>query len=283
MTKSGHSITVRNNTLQTDPPGVMGILNTTPDSFSDGGNFVSVDQAIDRIGEMVEQGATIIDVGGESTRPGSEPVADTEEMDRVLPVFERAIPAFPKTIFSSDTTKYAVAKAALEEGVHIINDVSGLSKEPRIAKLCADYQAGYVLMHSRGDPQTMQKNPVYDDVIDEISGFFKQQLTVLKHAGVESVIIDPGIGFGKTLQHNLQIVRELKNFLTFGYPILVGASRKSMIGQLLGNRNVNARLAGTLAVHYHCLMQGAGILRVHDVLEAVDSVRVYCALKGNKS
>lgn len=278
MTTSPKSLKLRNLTLSLDAPVVMGILNATPDSFSDGGDYDSVDKAFERIQKMVEQGAEIIDIGGESTRPGSDPVSDSEELDRVMPILEKAISAFPNTLFSSDTTKYTVAKAALEAGVHMINDVSGLAKEPRLTNLCAQYKAGYVLMHSKGDPKTMQKNPVYEDVVAEISDYFKEKISVLKQSGVESIILDPGLGFGKTLLHNLQIVRELRNFLTFGYPILVGASRKSMIGQILGNRNTDGRLTGTVALHYHTLLQGVKILRVHDVQEAFDSIQVFNAL-----
>ncbi len=257
----------------------MGILNTTPDSFSDGGLFINLSQAVDRIGEMIEHGAHIIDIGGESTRPGSDPVSEDEELKRVIPVFEKAVHEFPETIFSVDTTKYAVAKAALQAGCHIINDVSGLEKEPRFADLCAEYQAGYVLMHSQGDPKTMQKNPVYDDVVHEIYEMFKSKTEHLKKSGVTSVMIDPGIGFGKTLKHNLKLINSLSDFSDLGHPILVGASRKTMIGQILNSRDVDGRLAGTIALHYHCIINGAKILRVHDVQEASDSIKIFNALK----
>lgn len=261
----------------------MGILNTTPDSFSDGGLFIKLSQAIGRVSEMIEQGAHIIDIGGESTRPGSDPVSEDEEMKRVIPVFEEAVREFPDTFFSVDTTKYAVAKAALHAGCHIINDVSGLEKEPRFADLCAEYHAGYVLMHSKGDPKSMQKNPVYDDVVHEVYEMFKSKIDYLKKSGVTSVMIDPGIGFGKTLEHNLKLINNLNNFSDFGYPILVGASRKSMIGQILDKREVDGRLAGTIALHYHCIMNGAKILRVHDVQEASDSINIFNALNEGKN
>lgn len=178
-----------------------------------------------------------------------------------------------------DTTKYEVAEQALKAGAHIINDVSGLQKEPRLAELCKEYQAAYILMHSKGDPKTMQRNPVYEDVVEEIFRFFEKQVHTLEQKGVSSVVLDPGIGFGKTLQHNLQIIAQLRKFTTFGYPVLIGASRKSMVGRLLNNRPVSDRLAGTLAVHYHCLLNGANILRVHDVQEAVDSIQVFEAVR----
>jgi dihydropteroate synthase len=268
----------RDKTLALDRPRVMGILNATPDSFSDGGEYPTLQVAADRVEEMISRGADIIDIGGESTRPGSDPVSLEMEIDRVMPIFEKCISQFPDTFFSVDTTKYEVARLALEAGVHIINDVSGLQKEPRFAGLSAKYQCGYILMHSQGNPKTMQVKPVYDHVLNEISEFFETGINTLKRAGTEAIILDPGIGFGKTLKHNCEIVAGLKKFSKFGYPVLVGASRKSMIGQLLDERPVEGRLSGTLAVHYHSLINGARILRVHDVQEASDSIKVYTAI-----
>lgn len=272
------SLLLRHSTLLLDIPAVMGIVNVTPDSFSDGGKYDSVQHTVDEIGRMIEEGAAIIDIGGESTRPGAESVSISEEIDRVLPVLEPALKNFPDTFFSVDTTKYKVAEESLKLGAHIINDVSGLQKEPRLADLCAEFKAGFVLMHSQGDPQTMQKNPEYENVIEDIFAFLKKGIEQLEKAGVSSIVVDPGIGFGKTLQHNLDIIKGLKKFITLNCPVLVGASRKSMLGKLLGNRPADDRLGGTLAVHYHCLMQGANILRAHDVKEAVDSIKVYKAL-----
>ncbi|NBC26693.1 MAG: dihydropteroate synthase [Bacteroidetes bacterium] len=259
----------------------MGILNTTPDSFSDGGQFTTVQQAVDAAGQMLEEGAAIIDIGGESTRPGSDPVSEQEELDRVMPVIEESVKNFTGALFSIDTTKYRVAEEALKSGVHIVNDVSGLRKEPAFAELCAEYKAGYICMHSQGDPKTMQENPQYEDVIDEIKRFLKVRLVRLKQAGVESVIIDPGFGFGKTLEHNLEIVRRMDEFSELETPVLAGASRKSMIGMILDGRPSDKRLSGTLAVHYHCLMNGASILRVHDVREAVDTIQIFNAISGS--
>lgn len=272
-------LSCRDSALSLERPVVMGILNVTPDSFSDGGKYGSVQQAVDAAGQMVDEGAAIIDIGGESTRPGADPVPEPEEINRVVPVLEQVLKAFPNTFFSIDTTKYKVAERSLELGAHIINDISGLQNEPRLAELCATYQAGYVLMHSQGDPQTMQKNPEYENVVEDIYAFLKKGIEQLQRAGVSSIMVDPGIGFGKTLQHNLEIIKELKKFITLGCPVLVGASRKSMIGKLLDGRPPDGRLAGTLAVHYHCLLQGATILRVHDVQEAVDSVKIFESLK----
>lgn len=266
---------LRDKILDVTTPKIMGILNTTPDSFSDGGKYVSVERAVERIAVMVGEGADIIDIGGESTRPGADQVSEQEEMDRVLPLMERAIQNFPDTLFSVDTTKYRVAKKSLEYGVHIVNDVSGLQKEPEFAALCAQFHAGYVLMHSLGDPKTMQQNPEYSDVVEDICSFFELNIKELEKAGVPSVIIDPGIGFGKTVTHNLQIVKELQKFTTLGKPVLLGASRKSVIGKLLNDRPPEKRVAGTVAMHYHGLLHGAKILRVHDVQEASDSVQIF--------
>lgn len=272
----------RNLTLSLDQPGVMGILNVTPDSFSDGGKYDSAGRAIEHAAQMIAEGADIIDVGGESTRPGSDPVSEKEELERVIPVLERVVPRFPNTLFSIDTTKYGVALEALKCGVHIVNDVSGLEKEPLLAELCAEFDAGYILMHSQGDPKTMQENPEYGNVVDEISLFFREKLKILNSAGVEPIIIDPGIGFGKTLKHNLQIVNGLEKFSSLGCPILAGASRKSMIGQILNGRPADGRLAGTISVHLHSLINGASLLRVHDVQEAYDSIQVFIALKKER-
>lgn len=266
--------------LDLSSPKIMGILNATPDSFSDGGSFNEEATALERIRKMVAEGAHIIDVGGESTRPGSDPVAEQEELDRVLPILEKAIPQYPDTFFSIDTTKYRVAEEALKLGAHIVNDVSGLQKEPRKAKLCADHEAGYILMHSQGDPKTMQDDPEYDDVVNDLYLFFREKIAFAKEQGLRNVILDPGIGFGKTLQDNLRILSNMDAFHDLGYPMMVGASRKSMIGQLLGDRPVDDRLIGTVAVHYHAMMKGANIIRVHDVRQAHDSMAVYNALSS---
>ena len=273
-------LSVRDKNLDLSSPKIMGILNATPDSFSDGGDFNEIESALGRIGLMVSQGASIIDIGGESTRPGSEPVTEEEELDRVLPILEKAISKFPDTLFSIDTTKYRVAEEALKLGTHFVNDISGLQKEPRFVDLCVQYQAGYVMMHSQGNPKTMQEDPTYENVFRDIYQFFERQLQTCREKGLESVVIDPGIGFGKTQDHNLKLLANLDQFKQLGYPILVGASRKSMIGTILNDRPVDERVTGTVAVHYHAMMQGANIIRVHDVKEASDSVLVYNAISG---
>ena len=273
-------LTIRDKTLDLSSPKIMGILNATPDSFSDGGTFNEVEAALGCIGLMISQGAHIIDIGGESTRPGSEPVTEQEELDRVLPILEKAISQFSDTFFSIDTTKYRVAEEALKLGTHFVNDVSGLQKEPRFVDLCVQHNAGYVTMHSLDDPKTMQEDPTYENVITDIKQFLKTRIHKAKEKGLENVIIDPGIGFGKTLEHNLKLIAHLKEFQDLGCPILVGASRKSMIGQILNDRPVDDRLTGTIAVHYHAMINGANIIRVHDVKEAYDSLQVFNALSS---
>lgn len=271
----------RNLSLDLSSPKVMGILNTTPDSFFDGGSFYESQSALQRIDEMIEQGADIIDVGGQSTRPGAEPISVEEELSRVVPVLEAAIPRFPNTLFSIDTTRYEVALEANRLGVHIINDVSGLQKEPRFAELCAEFDMALIIMHSKGEPKTMQDNPSYEDVLGEVVEFLDKQVSYARRIGVQSIIIDPGIGFGKTLDHNLEILSQLKVLQRWGSPILVGASRKSIIGSILNNRPLEGRLAGTLALHYDALVRGAKILRVHDIQEAKDIILVYNALRSS--
>lgn len=260
-------------------PLVMGILNTTPDSFYEASRVNSVDVALQRIAQMQADGAQIIDVGGESTRPGSDPVTLDEELRRVVPVLQAAIPQFPDMLFSVDTTRYAVALEAVKAGVHIINDVSGLQKEPRFLDLCAEFGTALVIMHAKGDPKTMQDAPHYEDVVGEVVAFLDHQVSMARRAGVETVIVDPGIGFGKTRDHNVELLMQLQVFRRWGAPLLVGVSRKSLIGNLLGGREADGRLAGTLAVHYDAMVRGANIIRVHDIQEAKDSVLVYTALR----
>lgn len=262
---------------------VMGILNTTPDSFSDGGKFVDRDAALRRINEMAENGATIIDIGGESTRPGSEPVSEETELQRTIPVLKQARKKHPDLFFSIDTTKFEVARQALSVGADLINDVSSLRKEPRFADLCAETGAAYICMHSQGDPKTMQQNPSYGNVVEEVIESLRRLRLQLNANGVDNIIMDPGIGFGKSVEHNLQLIAELSRFQALKCPILVGASRKSLIGKLLGNRPADERLAGTIALHYHCLLQGASVIRVHDVREAADSVEIFNALNNVKA
>lgn len=269
-------------TLSLCSPIVMGILNVTPDSFSDGGSYLHVNQAVDRVRKMLEEGAKIIDIGGESTRPGSDFISEQEEIDRVIPVIEKIRSDFPHCIISIDTTKYSVAKAALELGAHFINDISGLQKDPRFVDLCETYDAGLILMHSKGEPKTMQQAPHYVDVMKELKAFFFYQLQLTSERLLDRVILDPGFGFGKTAEHNLIIANHLKELTHYGCPILVGASRKTIISSILGGVPVEQRLTGTIAFHYDLLTKGAKILRVHDVKEAVESVKVFNSIQSQK-
>ncbi|MFA6540020.1 MAG: dihydropteroate synthase [Bacteroidota bacterium] len=262
---------------------VMGVLNVTPDSFSDGGMYFSTGGAVARALEMIGQGADIIDVGGESTRPKGtydnsyHKVSVQEELDRVVPVIEK-IAATADAVMSVDTTKSIVAEEALKAGASIVNDISGLLFDPAIATVAARWNAGLVLMHIQGTPETMQDNPHYEDVVADVKKSLRQSIAKARHEGVTNIIIDPGIGFGKNLTHNLLLIRHLDQFCDLGYPILLGTSRKGFIGALL-NAPVSDRLVGTAASVAAGIMNGANIIRVHDVKEmkriavVIDAIR----------
>jgi dihydropteroate synthase len=258
---------------------VMGILNVTPDSFSDGATFLDVDSAYKRALQMQKQGADIIDIGGESTRPGAKEVSADVELSRVIPVIKKLRKKI-KIPISVDTTKYKVAEAALEEGASLVNDISGLRFDPEIAGLCARYKAALILMHMQGNPRTMQKQPSYKHLFSEISSFLKISIKTALQKGVSkrSIVIDPGIGFGKSLDHNLKIIKGLSCFKSLGLPILLGLSRKSFIGKILGV-DVDKRLIPTVAANSIAVYNGADILRVHDVEEAVASAHIIDAIK----
>jgi len=256
---------------------VMGILNVTPDSFSDGGQYVTADEAVKHAGEMVRNGADIIDVGGESTRPGSKPITAGEELSRILPVIEKIRDFTP--LISVDTTKYEVAEQALKLGAGMINDISGLHYDQGLADLAAERDAFLVIMHMRGRPETMQNNPVYSSLVDDIKNYFKDAVRTALSAGVrkEKIILDPGIGFGKTTEDNLEIIRRLKEFKETGYSVLLGASRKSVINAV-SKSNVNNRLGGSIAIACAAAHMAADILRVHDVYESTQALKVYSRL-----
>jgi len=262
---------------------LMGVLNVTPDSFSDGGRFFDKDKAIARALEMEEEGADIIDVGGESTRPGAKPVNQDEELDRVVPVI-RSIRKVSGITISVDTRNAVVAEAAIKAGAGIINDVSGLHNDRNMAGVAAKYGCRLVVMHMKGEPENMQDDPRYTDIIAEISASLKGSVDIAAKAGVlkENIIIDPGIGFGKTVEHNLEILRRLGEFLTLGFPICVGTSRKSFLGYILGADDAKDRLIGTIATCVIAVMNGAGILRVHDVKEVREAIAITdsVAMKG---
>ena len=260
---------------------VMGIMNITPDSFSDGNQYKTVDEYLFRIEEMLDQGADIIDLGAESTRPGSKPVTADEELERLLPVLEQAIPRF-ETIFSVDTTKSLVAKQALERGVSIINDISGLSFEPDIGRHIANHDAGIILMHTPGRPDVMQELAKYDSILPEIISSLTNSISIAESFGInfENIIVDPGIGFGKTVEQNLEILRNLSELLKLRRPILIGTSRKSFIGKLLGNIDVHSRIEGSSATVAASILNGASFVRVHDVNEMKKVVRITDAIQG---
>lgn len=254
---------------------IMGIVNVTPDSFSDGGRYFDPDLAIEHGLQLLAEGADILDIGGESTRPGADPIDAEEEMRRVLPVL-RGLRAKTSALLSIDTFKANVAEAALAAGADIINDVSGLVHDPRMIDVAKASDAGIVLMHMRGEPRTMQADPHYDDVVREVRAFFDERLTALAAAGIDPkrIVLDPGIGFGKTLEHNLALLRSLPQLRAQDRPLLVGVSRKSMIGRLLGSDRMADRDWPTVALTSHLREHGASIVRVHDVKPNVDAMRM---------
>ncbi|MCX7973439.1 MAG: dihydropteroate synthase [Candidatus Aminicenantes bacterium] len=263
-------------------PWLMGVLNITPDSFYDGGRFYAQEKAIARAFELAEQGIDILDIGGESSRPGSDPIPAEEELRRVIPVIKAIRPNL-KCLLSIDTTKAIVAKAALDEGVEIINDISGLRADPEMSQLVAQSQAGVILMHMKGTPKTMQLNPYYDDVVAEIISFFQERLAAILEAGIrlEQIILDPGIGFGKRLEDNLRLINSLDSFLFLNRPILVGVSRKSFIGQIL-DLPPEDRLEGTIASIIISFLKGASIFRVHDPLAINRALKVAQAILASE-
>ena len=259
---------------------IMAILNVTPDSFSDGGKFADPNQAVNRALNLMEEGADMIDIGGESTRPGAEPVSLDEELNRTIPVI-KSIRKESDCLISIDTYKSAVAKAALNAGANVVNDISGFTFDSKMAPLVAKKNVPVILMHIKGTPRDMQKNPHYDNLIEEIKSFFQQQVELAKIAGVRSkkIILDPGIGFGKRLEDNFAIIRELGQICAMGYPILLGPSRKSFIGMTL-DTPVEERLEGTLASITAGIMNGARIVRVHDIVETRRAVTITEKIMG---
>ena len=264
------------------PALVMGIVNVTPDSFSDGGKFLDPDAAVAHALELVGQGAEILDIGGESTRPGAGPVGEAEELRRVLPVIEQLVPRV-KIPLAIDTVKPAVARAALQAGASIVNDVAANREDDTMWRVVAEFQAGYVCMHAQGTPQTMQQNPVYADVVREVGDFFRDRLRRLNACGVAAnrIVLDVGIGFGKTVEHNLQLLANLRSFTTLARPLLVGVSRKSFIGKLLG-ASLHERLPASLACACLAVESGAQIIRTHDVAETVQAVRMTEAILAGR-
>jgi dihydropteroate synthase len=260
---------------------VMGIVNVTPDSFSDGGRFRDAGRAVEHALGLVAEGAEILDIGGESTRPGAEPVDEAEELRRVLPVI-RGVRSQTQVLISIDTMKAAVARAALDAGADILNDVSGLRGDAAMQRLMAESNAGIVVMHMLGEPRTMQQDPHYDDVVAEVRAWFAQRLAILHEVGIapERVLLDPGFGFGKTLDHNLALLCALPELTVGDRPLMVGVSRKSMIARLLGSQAMEDRFWPTVALTAHVRDRGVGIVRVHDVKANVEAMRMMEAILG---
>ncbi|MFH1386382.1 MAG: dihydropteroate synthase [bacterium] len=261
---------------------VMGILNVTPDSFSDGGKYFNLETAVKKADEMIAEGAEIIDIGGESTRPGATAVPAKAEIDRVLPIIKK-LAKHKKVVVSIDTRKAEVAKAALEAGAKMVNDVSGLRFDKKMAGVAAKYQVPVCLMHMRGTPANMQQKTKYHDLMGELAGHLEEGLAIAKNAGIlhEKIIVDPGLGFSKTADQNLEILRRLRELKGLGCPVLLGPSRKATIGQVLG-LPVKERLEGTLAMVAVAVINGVDIVRVHDVKETIRVVRMVEAIKGRR-
>ncbi|HDP95582.1 MAG TPA: dihydropteroate synthase [Candidatus Aminicenantes bacterium] len=273
-------IHLRNRYLTLEEPAVMGVINVTPDSFFDGGRYVSLDLALARAREMVDQGVDIIDVGGESTRPGARSLDAEEEANRVVPVIRRIKTELDIPV-SVDTYKESVARRAVEEGgADIINDISGLNFSPRMAATAAELEVPVVIMHIKGTPENMQRNPEYGDVIAELTDYFKERVRMARSAGIapDRILLDPGIGFGKRLQDNIEILKNLAAFRVFDSPLMVGVSRKSFLGALGGKVNPAERLPETLVAGIVASMHGASVLRVHDVDATVRALKVVRAL-----
>jgi dihydropteroate synthase len=265
---------------------IMGVLNITPDSFSDGGQFDRVEAAAAHALQMLDDGADIIDIGGESSRPGAEPVSEADELQRVLPVIERIIAERPDAFISIDTVKPEVAQQAVAAGACLFNDITGGQYNEDIWQVVADTGAGYCLMHMQGTPQTMQQNPEYKDVVDEVQRFFEQQVAKLESLGVprERLMVDPGIGFGKTLEHNLALINASGRFgQALNLPVLLGVSRKSMLKQLTGIEDPQQRDIATVAAHVAGVMQGVAFVRTHNVRYAHESLLVADALQQETS
>ncbi|WP_455365803.1 dihydropteroate synthase [Kaarinaea lacus] len=265
-------------TLDLSSPCVMGILNVTPDSFSDGGHFFSVDSAVNQASSMISAGAAIIDIGGESTRPGAQAVSMDEERRRVLPVIKRIHEAFPDIIISIDTSKPEIMAEAISAGARLVNDVNALRQSGAI-DVIASSNVAVCLMHMQGQPRTMQKNPQYDDVVAEVKDFLQRRIDACVAAGIERdrIIIDPGFGFGKSLEHNLRLIKNLQIFQKMGVTLLVGVSRKSMIGAIL-DKPADERLIGSISLATLSLWLGADILRVHDVAPTIEALKIVNAV-----
>lgn len=250
--------------LNFDKPMIMGILNVTPDSFSDGGKYFSKDLAVDHALKMIDEGADIIDIGGESTRPGSDPVSLDEELERTIPVIKKLKSLRNDIVISIDTTKSKVAEQALNNGASIINDISGLTFDDKMIIVAKQFNAGVIIMHIKGNPKTMQQNPYYENVVKEVYDFLDSQSKKVFQNGVEKIIIDPGIGFGKRVEDNFTLIKNLETFQSIGYPIMIGLSRKSFIGQTL-ELEINDRDIATVILEAISVIKSARLIRTHNV------------------
>ena len=271
--KPSYSLNCNGILLNLDTPKVMGILNVTPDSFYDGGRFNATDTALQRVEKMLEDGADIIDVGGMSSRPGAPIIPVEDELKRTIPIIEEIKKHFPDTIISIDTLQSEVAREAILVGAAMINDISAGTIDPKIFEVAAELNSPYVLMHMQGKPKSMQDSPTYENVCLDLIDFFQEKLNRLKKIGINDLIVDVGFGFGKTVEHNYQLLNNLNEFKILNKPILIGVSRKSMIWKVL-KTNPEQALNGTTVVHTLALLKGANILRVHDVKEAKECVAI---------
>lgn len=262
-------------------PIVMGILNLTPDSFYDGGINKNENVLLDNVEKMLSDGAAIIDIGAYSSKPGASHVSQDEELNRLLPVLRLLNKSFPDVLFSIDTFRSEVASIAIQEGASMINDISGGEMDDKMFEVIAQLKIPYILIHMQGTPQTMQLNPTYENVVTEIAQYFSQKVNKLKELGCNDIILDPGFGFGKTLQHNYTLLKYLSHFKMFGLPLLAGVSRKSMIGKVIDTNPVNS-LNGTTVCNTIALLNGAKILRVHDVKEAIEAVKIVNFMQHSK-
>ncbi|CAA9428517.1 MAG: Dihydropteroate synthase [uncultured Rubrobacteraceae bacterium] len=262
-------------------PVLVSILNVTPDSFSDGGEFFGAEPAVAQAEKMLDEGAQIIDVGGESTRPGSDPVSPEEELRRVIPVVQGIRKVRPEAIISIDTYRASIAESVLDAGARVVNDVTALGGDPTMAGLVAERGCPVILMHMLGEPKSMQKDPRYEDVVREVRDFLAGRAEHAIRRGVreENIVLDPGIGFGKTLRHNLELLNNLDVFVELGFPVLVGASRKSFLGKITGANDARARVFGTVATSVMAYEQGATLFRVHDVQANKEALEVAAAVR----
>ncbi|MBI2417267.1 MAG: dihydropteroate synthase [Ignavibacteriales bacterium] len=261
-------------------PLIMGIVNLTPDSFSDGGKFSNIEQSFAYAAGLIEQGIDIIDIGGESSRPNADPVTPQEEIDRVMPLIEKLVSCYPKAVISIDTYRSSTARAALQNGVQIVNDISGGLFDPEILTCTASFNAAYIAMHMKGNPKTMQDNPVYADVVAEVNSQLAQRANEAKSAGINEIIVDPGIGFGKTVEHNFALLRSIPRLKLHGYPVLIGLSRKSFIGKLL-DVAVEHRDTPTAMLEMYASLQGADIIRTHNCTNALHLKKLFTRLQND--